>query len=181
MVCEAVNRLDKWNTYSIMTMPDHIHLLAAPLDREAEHCCFSKMVQALRLTESYGARGGKNGAGNRAALIAFFERLNQSTEKCELTIRENPVRAGLVHALETVAISKRVLPMTNRWDRRLNTDDPLQEPDSAEFIKKAAPEFSRSGAAGVIAPKLLWPWRWRFFWLFLVSTFRLPVSLAVIG
>ena len=28
---------------------------------------------------------------------------------------------------------------------------------------------------------LLLTWRWRFFWLSLLSTFRLPVSLAVIG
>jgi hypothetical protein len=48
-------------------------------------------------------------------------------------------------------------------------------------LKKAALEFSRSGSAGVSAPKLLLIWRWRFFWLFLLSTFRLPVSLAVIG
>ena len=40
---------------------------------------------------------------------------------------------------------------------------------------------SRSGAAGVIAPKLLWPWLWRFLWLPSVSTFRLPVTLALIG
>ena len=29
--------------------------------------------------------------------------------------------------------------------------------------------------------KLLRPRRWRFFWLSLLSTFRLPLSLAVIG
>jgi len=46
---------------------------------------------------------------------------------------------------------------------------------------KAAPEFSRSGAAGVIAPKLLLTWRWRLFWLSFLPTFRLPLSLAVIG
>jgi hypothetical protein len=40
---------------------------------------------------------------------------------------------------------------------------------------------SHSGAADVIAIKLLRPWRWRFFWLSLLSTFRLPASLAVIG
>jgi hypothetical protein len=47
--------------------------------------------------------------------------------------------------------------------------------------KKSGSGIIRSGAAGVTAPKLLRPWRWRFFWLFLVSTFRLPVALAVIG
>src|SRR6476660_4169898 len=45
---------------------------------------------------------------------------------------------------------------------------------------KSGPGVSLSGAAGVIAPKLLRPWRWRFFWLLLLSTFRLPVTLAVI-
>jgi len=46
---------------------------------------------------------------------------------------------------------------------------------------KSGPGVSRSGAAGVIAPKLLRPWRWGFFWLLLVSAFRLSVALAVIG
>lgn len=40
---------------------------------------------------------------------------------------------------------------------------------------------SRSGAAAVIATKLLLPWRWRLFWLSFLPTFRLPLSLAVIG
>jgi len=40
---------------------------------------------------------------------------------------------------------------------------------------------SHSGATGVIAPKLLWAWRWRFFWLFLLPTFRLALPLSVIG
>ena len=45
-------------------------------------------------------------------------------------------------------------------------------------LKKAAPEFSRSGAAGFIATKLLLTWRWRLFWLSLLPTFRRPLSLA---
>jgi len=45
----------------------------------------------------------------------------------------------------------------------------------------AAPEFSRSGAAGFIATKLLLTWRWRFFRWPLLSTFQRRVSLAVIG
>ena len=47
--------------------------------------------------------------------------------------------------------------------------------------EKSGSGFSRSGAAGVIAPKLLRAWRWRFLWLSLLSTFRLSVALAVIG
>lgn len=40
-VCETLDGLDKWNTYCIMTMPDHISR------SRVERCCFSKMVQAL--------------------------------------------------------------------------------------------------------------------------------------
>ena len=75
-----------------MIMPDHIHLLTAPLDREFECCCFSKMIQAL-VNESYGLReewrwqpGG-------------FDRLLRTSESIHEKwnyIRENPVRAGLV-------------------------------------------------------------------------------------
>jgi hypothetical protein len=74
-VCETVNRLDKWNTYCIMTMPDHIHLLTAPLDRELSVAAFLKWFKRW-FNESCG--GAKNGGGNRAALTVFFERLNQS-------------------------------------------------------------------------------------------------------
>ncbi len=28
---DTLERLDKWNTYCVMMMPDHIHLLTAPL------------------------------------------------------------------------------------------------------------------------------------------------------
>ena len=70
-------------------------------------------------------------------------------------------------------------------ERQASDTDALQEEAPGVLDKRryndAAPETSRSGAAGVIAPKLLRPWRWRFFWLSLVSTFRLPVALAVIG
>ena len=40
---------------------------------------------------------------------------------------------------------------------------------------------SASEAATMPSPKLLRPRRWRFFWLSVLSTFRLPLSLAVIG
>ena len=39
-VCEALKRLDEWNTYCVITMPDHIHLLTAPLDRELSVAAF---------------------------------------------------------------------------------------------------------------------------------------------
>jgi len=33
-LCQTLKRLDQWNTYCILVMPDHIHLLTAPLERE---------------------------------------------------------------------------------------------------------------------------------------------------
>lgn len=89
-VCEALNRLDKWNTYSIMTMPDHIHLLTAPLDRELSVAAFLKWFKRW-FNESYGPHqkwrwqpGG-------------FDRLLRTSESIHEKwnyIRENPVRAG---------------------------------------------------------------------------------------
>src|SRR5207249_10402029 len=33
-LCQTLKRLDRWNTYCVLLMPDHIHLLTAPLERE---------------------------------------------------------------------------------------------------------------------------------------------------
>jgi REP element-mobilizing transposase RayT len=35
-------RLDLWTTLAVIAMPDHLHLLTAPLDREASVSAFSK-------------------------------------------------------------------------------------------------------------------------------------------
>ena len=54
-VCETVKQLNNWNTCCIMTMPDHIHLLTAPLDRELSVAAFLKWFKRW-FNESYGAR-----------------------------------------------------------------------------------------------------------------------------
>jgi REP element-mobilizing transposase RayT len=77
-VCETLGRLDKWNTYCIMAMPDHIHLLTAPRDRELSVAAFLKWFKRW-VNESYIVRA-KNGNGSRAALTAFFERPNRFTK-----------------------------------------------------------------------------------------------------
>jgi putative transposase len=91
-VCETLDRLDKWNTYCIMTMLDHIHLLTAPLDRELSVTAFLKWFKRW-FSESYGA--GEKGSGSRVDLTVFFETSDSIHEKWNY-IRENPVRAGLV-------------------------------------------------------------------------------------
>jgi REP element-mobilizing transposase RayT len=92
VVCKTLDRLNKWNTYCIMTMPDHIHLLTAPLDRELRVAAFLKWFKRW-FNESYGAcekwqwqPGG-------------FDRLLRTSESIHEKwnyVRENPVRADLV-------------------------------------------------------------------------------------
>ena len=54
-ICETLNRLDKWNTYCVMTMPDHVHLLTAPFDRELSVAAFLKWFKRW-FNEAYGVR-----------------------------------------------------------------------------------------------------------------------------
>ena len=61
-VCETLGRLDKWNTYCIMTMPDHIHLLTAPSQRELSVAAFLKWFKRW-FNESYHARKMAMAAG----------------------------------------------------------------------------------------------------------------------
>jgi REP element-mobilizing transposase RayT len=65
-ICETLNRLDKWSTYCVMTLPDHVHLLTAPFEREL----------------SVGNRMAcvKHGHGSRVVLIVSFEHRNRFTK-----------------------------------------------------------------------------------------------------
>ena len=102
-VCETIEPVGKWNTYCIMTMPDHIHLLTAPLDRELSVAAFLKWFKRW-FNESYEARekwrwqpGG-------------FDRLLRTSESIHEKwnyIRERFGSRWFDHALETVAISER--------------------------------------------------------------------------
>jgi REP element-mobilizing transposase RayT len=85
-------RLDKWNTYCALAMPEHIHLLTAPSARELSVSAFLKWFKRW-FNEVHNFRqhcrwqeGG-------------FDRLLRTSESIHekwLYIRENPVRAGLV-------------------------------------------------------------------------------------
>ncbi len=102
-VCETLTRLDHWNTYCIMAMPDHIHLLTAPQERERSVAAFLKWFKRW-FNESYDSRekwqwqpGG-------------FDRLRRhvgiSSRKVEQHSRESG-SSWFGHTLEKVAISKR--------------------------------------------------------------------------
>ena len=100
-ICLAVfERLDQWHVLAAIAMPDHLHLLAAPSDREASVSAFSKW---------FNVPDGRHGAGlsqKRPTIWqeGCFDRLLRSdeslSEKWEY-LRQNPVRAGLVTALES--------------------------------------------------------------------------------
>ena len=53
-VCATLARLDKWNIHCIMTMPDHIHILSAPRERELSVAAFLKWFKRW-FNESYHA------------------------------------------------------------------------------------------------------------------------------
>src|SRR4029453_16029983 len=89
---DTLERLDKWNTYCVIMMPDHIHLVSAPLDRDLSVAAFLKWLKRW-FNESYDERRewGWHAGG--------FDRLLRTSESIHEKwnyIRENPVRAGLV-------------------------------------------------------------------------------------
>ena len=107
--CETLDGLDKWNTYCIMTMPDHIHLLTAPLDRELSVAAFLKWFK--RWFNESMARA-KNGNGSRAALIVFYECRSQFTKSG--TTFERIQFEQVWSRTENSGRTKKVLPTTSR-------------------------------------------------------------------
>jgi len=101
-VCEALGRLDKWNTHCIMTMPDHIHLLTAPRERELSVAAFLRWFKRW-FNDSYDAREKwrrQPGGFDRPSNVGI------SSRKVELHSGEfSSSWSG--RALETVAIPKR--------------------------------------------------------------------------
>jgi putative transposase len=91
-LCQTLERLDQWNTYCVLVMPDHIHLLTAPLERELSVAAFLKWMKRWfnqRYALPQQCRWQPGG----------FDRLLRTSESIRekwTYIRENPVRAGLV-------------------------------------------------------------------------------------
>ena len=54
---QTLKRLDKWNTFCVLLMPDHIHFLTAPLDRELSVAAFLKWLKRW-FDELYVFRAG---------------------------------------------------------------------------------------------------------------------------
>ena len=86
----AITRLTTWNVIAAILMPDHVHLLIAPLDRDAAVGNASAAIKRFMRQELLANWQWQPGS---------FDRLLRSDESAEQKwqyTRENPVRAGLV-------------------------------------------------------------------------------------
>jgi putative transposase len=98
---KVLARLDQWTTLAAIAMPDHLHLLASPLDREASVSAFSKWFKRWFDEEYCGLSvvGGWPTVQTWTWQEGCFDRLLRSDEslsdKWEY-LRQNPVRAGVV-------------------------------------------------------------------------------------
>jgi putative transposase len=94
-------KLNQWTILAAVAMPDHIHLLATPMDREASVAEFAKWFK--RWFNSAYSKGEVKASQSEQLAWQWqegaFDRLLRSHEsltgKWEY-IRQNPVRAGLV-------------------------------------------------------------------------------------
>ena len=94
------SRLDEWTTLGAIAMPDHLHALVAPLDRDASVAAFSKWFKRW-FHEEYCRPSVPDGIPVNQTWKwqeGCFDRLLRSDEslsdKWEY-LRQNPVRAGL--------------------------------------------------------------------------------------
>ncbi len=84
----------KWQTLAAVIMPDHLHALVSPLDRDAPIIQFSAGLKRFVLREVKASWKWQEGV---------FDRLLRREEPAEakwLYMRENPVRAGLASSWE---------------------------------------------------------------------------------
>ena len=91
---DAIAKLQKWYIIAGLLMPDHVHLLAAPYDREEP---VGNLVAALKrwMRKELKARWRWQPGS--------FDRLLRSSESADekwAYIEQNPVRAGLVSRAE---------------------------------------------------------------------------------
>ena len=106
-ICLRVfSRLNEWTTLAAIAMPDHLHVLLSPLERDASVAAFSKWFKRWFNEEYRGANSLVGVSQKRPTTDAAwqwqegcFDRLLRSDEslsdKWEY-LRQNPVRAGLV-------------------------------------------------------------------------------------
>ena len=98
---EILERLNQWTTLAAIAMPDHLHILTAPQDREASVAAYSKWFKRW-FNETYCRPSVSDGFSRGQTWHwqeGCFDRLLRSNESLSdkwAYLRENPVRAGLV-------------------------------------------------------------------------------------
>ena len=98
---QTLKLLNQWSTLAAIAMPDHLHILTAPLDREASVSTYCKWFKRW-FNESYCRPSVSDGRPRPPAWQwqeGCFDRLLRSDESLSdkwAYLRENPVRAGLV-------------------------------------------------------------------------------------
>jgi len=96
----AVARLEHWWVYAAILMPDHVHVLAAPDDREA---AVGNLSGALKWWMRMEVCRASAPLAQWEWQPGSFDRLLRSEESAQAKweyMRENPVRAGLVRQWE---------------------------------------------------------------------------------
>ena len=86
----AVARLRHWKVLAAVLMPDHLHVVVAPEDRDAKVGNFSGALKRWIREELSGSWGWQPGCFDR--LLRSDESLHEKWRY----LQENPVRAGLV-------------------------------------------------------------------------------------
>jgi putative transposase len=86
----AIAKLANWWVYAALLMPDHLHLIAAPVERDLPVGNLSAAIKRWMRKELNADWKWQAGC---------FDRLLRSDESAQMKweyMRENPVRAGLV-------------------------------------------------------------------------------------
>jgi len=86
----AIDKIERWKVIAAVLMPDHVHVLATPLDRDASVDEFSALLKRWMRQELGATWNWQSGC---------FDHLLRSDESAQQkwdNMRENPVRAGLV-------------------------------------------------------------------------------------
>jgi len=98
----AAAKLGNWRLLAAILMPDHLHAIVAPKNREAKVGNFSGALKRWMRKELDASWKWQPGC---------FDRLLRSDESLHekwLYVRENPVRAGLVKNWQVMAVPNRV-------------------------------------------------------------------------
>src|SRR5947209_7605829 len=99
--CQSFEKLNQWTVPAAVVMPDHLHLLAAPKDRDASVAQFWKWFKRWFSAAFSDCRPSVSDGEPRNWQWpeGWFNRLLRSDESASAKwhyIRDNPVRAGLV-------------------------------------------------------------------------------------